>query len=165
MCIRDSSGQGDYVPIDFGKLTFLAVQTPVYRGGALPSTVASRRAAFVGWIGMSVVPDVILDTALQGHPGIAVSLRYGESTSDVLFADGKAAAGSQHVTISLHNGDVYKRQSSRSSWLPGRSPCSPNRSLPLGRNGVTVEVNGSCYLVASSPYRCTAVTSGLGPVL
>jgi hypothetical protein len=47
---RDS-GQGAYLPITFGKVTSLAIETPVYRGGAVPVTVAARRAEFVGWIG------------------------------------------------------------------------------------------------------------------
>ena len=100
---RDS-GQGDYVPIAFGKTTFLAVQTPVYRGGTVPTTVETRRAAFIGWIGMSFDPDVLLDTALQGHPGTAVSLRFGGGASKIVFAEGAGGAGSQRVTISLHNG-------------------------------------------------------------
>ena len=100
---RDS-GQGDYVPISFGNATFLGVQTPVYRGGTVPSTVEQRRAAFIGWIGMSVEPDVLLDTALQGHPGTTVSLRYGGGASKVVFADGSGRVGLQQVTISLHNG-------------------------------------------------------------
>jgi diguanylate cyclase (GGDEF)-like protein len=100
---RDS-GHGDYVPIVFGKTTLLAVQTPVYQDGNVPSTVAAREAEFIGWIGVSVVPDVVLDVALEGHPGTAVSLSFGGGTSNVVFKDGKAPAGSQHVTISLHNG-------------------------------------------------------------
>jgi diguanylate cyclase (GGDEF)-like protein len=100
---RDT-GQGGYVPIVFGKTTLLAVETPVYRDGNVPSTVASRQAAFIGWIGMSVVPDVLLDVALEGHPGTVVSLRYGGGTSKVAFTDAKVPAGSQHITISLHNG-------------------------------------------------------------
>ena len=34
----------------------------------VPSTVASRQAEFVGWIGMSVVPDVLLDASIGGPP-------------------------------------------------------------------------------------------------
>jgi hypothetical protein len=100
---RDS-GQGDYVPIVFGKTTLLAVETPVYRAGNVPSTVASRRAAFIGWIGMSVLPDVLLDLALEGHPRTAASLRFGGGSSNVVFTAGEAPTGSHDLTISLHNG-------------------------------------------------------------
>jgi diguanylate cyclase (GGDEF)-like protein len=103
LAARDS-GQGDYVPIKYGKVTWLGVETPVYRGGAVPSTVASRRACFVGWIGMSVVPKVVLDTALESHPGTAVQLSYGGGTSKVVFGDGRAPANAEHVMINLHNG-------------------------------------------------------------
>jgi diguanylate cyclase (GGDEF)-like protein len=109
---RDS-GHGDYVPIAFGKTTLLAVQTPVYRDGSVPSTVTSRQAEFVGWIGMSVESDVLLDVALQGHSGTAVSLRYGGGSSNVVFNDGKPA-GSQHMTISLHNGWTVETYASAS---------------------------------------------------
>jgi diguanylate cyclase (GGDEF)-like protein len=100
---RDS-GHGDYVPIVFGKITLLAIETPVYSDGNVPSTVSTRQAKFIGWIGMSVVPDILLDVALDGHPGTAVSLRYGGGASKVAFTEGKAPAGSQQITIDLHNG-------------------------------------------------------------
>ena len=103
LAARDS-GRGDYVPIKYGQVTWLGVETPVYRGGVVPSTVASRRASFVGWIGMSLVPKVVLGTALEGHPGTAVQMSYGAGTSQVVFTDGKAPANAQHVTINLHNG-------------------------------------------------------------
>jgi diguanylate cyclase (GGDEF)-like protein len=102
--VSRDSGQGTYVPIVFGKVTSLAIQTPLYRGGVLPTTVAKRHAAFIGWIGMSIVPRVLLDLSLEGHPGTAVSLRYGGGASKVVFTGGKAPAHSQHFTINLHNG-------------------------------------------------------------
>ncbi|HLI56377.1 MAG TPA: CHASE domain-containing protein, partial [Actinomycetota bacterium] len=73
---RDS-GQGSYVPISFDNVSSLAIQIPVYRGGVTPPTVDSREAAFLGWIGMSLRPKVLLATALVGHPAMSVSLRYG----------------------------------------------------------------------------------------
>ena len=135
LAARDS-GQGDYVPIEFGKLAFLAVQTPIYRDGGLPSTVASRRAAFVGWIGMSVVPDVLLDTALEGHPGTAVLLRYGGGTSKVVFGEGKAAAGSQHVTISLHNG-----------WTVETFAAPPDQGVIASAGSLALLVTGIAFSV------------------
>jgi diguanylate cyclase (GGDEF)-like protein len=109
-----NSGHGDYVPIVFGKTTLLAVQTPVYRGGTVPSTVASRKAEFIGWIGVSVVPDVLLEVALEGRPGTAVTLRFGGGTSNVVFVDGTAPRGWQHTTINLHNGWTVETYASAS---------------------------------------------------
>jgi signal transduction histidine kinase/CheY-like chemotaxis protein len=100
---RDS-GQGEYVPIREGKLTLLSIATPVYRHGAAPATVAGRRQAFMGWIGMSLVPQVVLARALQGHPGTAVSFRYQGGQSSAVFRSGKVPGGVASVAISLHNG-------------------------------------------------------------
>jgi diguanylate cyclase (GGDEF)-like protein len=99
-----NSGRGAYLPITFGSVTSLAIETPVYRGGAVPVTVAARRAEFAGWIGMSLVPKVVLATALDDHPGFAVSLRYGGGASKVVFSDGTVRAGAGHSTVNLHNG-------------------------------------------------------------
>ncbi|MHB1975441.1 MAG: CHASE domain-containing protein [Acidimicrobiales bacterium] len=76
LAARDS-GKGAYVPITIGTTTSLAVETPVYRGGLVPSTAAARRTAFLGWVGMAIVPKVILDLALVGHSHMAVALRSG----------------------------------------------------------------------------------------
>jgi diguanylate cyclase (GGDEF)-like protein len=53
---------------------------------------------------MSLVPKLVLGTALEGHPGTAVEMSYGAGTSKVVFTDGKAPANAQHVMINLHNG-------------------------------------------------------------
>ena len=42
LAARDS-GQGNYLPYPSGGQTWLAVQTPIYRGGITPATVAARR--------------------------------------------------------------------------------------------------------------------------
>jgi diguanylate cyclase (GGDEF)-like protein len=100
---RDS-GQSSYVPFMEGSTTTLAVQTPVYSGGVVPSTVSARRRAFLGWLGESLVPNVVLSAALQGHPGVAVRFRYRAGLSEATFNTGAAPAGSQSATIDLHNG-------------------------------------------------------------
>ena len=98
------SGRGAYLPIAEGKLTLLSILTPVYRNGSVPATVAARRQAFVGWVGMSVVPEVILGRALDGHPDTAVTFRYHAGASNAVFASGTAPAGAGSSTIALHNG-------------------------------------------------------------
>jgi signal transduction histidine kinase len=100
---RDS-GQSFYTPINNGPVMSLAVQTPIYLGGVVPATVASRRAEFEGWLSMSTVPKVLLDRALQGHPNTAVTFRYHTSTSNVAFSSGSAPAGARSAIIDLHNG-------------------------------------------------------------
>jgi hypothetical protein len=71
---RDS-GRDGLEPLKAGNTTTLSLLLPIYQGGSMPTTVAARRAAFLGWVGMSLVPNVILDTALGGHGDTSVALR------------------------------------------------------------------------------------------
>ena len=100
----EDSGLGAYLPYQIGKLTFLTIMTPVYRGGGIPATVAMRHATFLGWIGTAVVPQTLLNRALQGHPGMTVVLRYGAVASPVAFRSGRPPSHAQSATIDLHNG-------------------------------------------------------------
>jgi diguanylate cyclase (GGDEF)-like protein len=100
---RDS-GQGAYLPIRAGKLTLLSILTPVYRHGVLPATVAGRHRSFLGWVGMSVLPQTVLGRALQGHPDTAVTFRYHSGPWNATFRSGTAPTGAQTNTISLANG-------------------------------------------------------------
>jgi len=100
---RDT-GRSSYLPFVEGKITTLAVQTPVYRGGLAPATLAARRHSFVGWLGESLVPDVVLNAALEAHPNVAVRFRYHSGRSDAAFSSGAVPAGAQSATVDLHNG-------------------------------------------------------------
>jgi diguanylate cyclase (GGDEF)-like protein len=103
LATRDS-GKGVYLPIRAPKTTLLSILTPVYQGGTVPSTEAERQSTFVGWVGMGVVPQVLLARALEGHPNTAVTLRYHAGTSNVEFRSGRAPSGAQLLAINLHNG-------------------------------------------------------------
>ena len=92
------------MPFAEGSITTLAVQTPVYAGGVVPATVAARRGTFVGWLGESLVPKVVLRAALEGHPHVAVRFHYHAGRSDAMFSSRVAPAGAQSATIDLHNG-------------------------------------------------------------
>jgi diguanylate cyclase (GGDEF)-like protein len=100
---RDS-GQTTYAPFPAARGQVLGVQTPVYRHGAMPARVAARRAAFIGWLGVLLSPDVVLARALAGHPEMAVVFSYGRGSSRVVFRAGRSARGGQRTTIDLHNG-------------------------------------------------------------
>jgi diguanylate cyclase (GGDEF)-like protein len=104
---RDS-GQGSYVPFVSGKSVELGVGTPIYRGGVVPSSVAARREAFIGWIGTEIVPSVILTTARLADSDAAVSLSYRRGVTKASFGVGIKRAGAQSWTISLHNGWVVQ---------------------------------------------------------
>jgi diguanylate cyclase (GGDEF)-like protein len=104
---RDS-GQGTYLPYSSGGQTWLTTQTPIYRGGITPTTVAAREAAFVGMVGTEVNPAVLLARALQNEPGMAVSMRYHVGAQNVAFTSGTARVGAKSTTIDLHNGWVVQ---------------------------------------------------------
>ena len=100
---RDS-GQGIYLPYTIDKKTELGINTPVYQGGVVPATVAGRRQTFLGAMGTEVLPKVLLERALQGHPGTTVAFHYHSGLSNALFDSGKPPADAQSSTTSLHNG-------------------------------------------------------------
>ena len=80
----------------------LGIETPVYSGGSVPPTVSARRRTFLGWLGELLVPGVVLDTALAGHPHLVVRFRYESRFSHVQFAHGGAIpSGAQSATIPL----------------------------------------------------------------
>jgi diguanylate cyclase (GGDEF)-like protein len=105
------SGQGYDFAVSaraLSKTPLLAIETPLYRGGGVPATVAKRRAAFLGWTGIVVVPNVLLESALQGHPGIAVALHDTSGSKILAFTAGHAGQGAQRTTIDLHNGTTVQ---------------------------------------------------------
>jgi diguanylate cyclase (GGDEF)-like protein len=103
MKARDSA-QGAYLPYGTGKSAGLVLGTAVYRGSLVPSTVQARRRAFVGWVGIEIVPAVVLDSALDGYPRYKVIFHFEGSASNVSFEAGSAPAGARSMTIDLHNG-------------------------------------------------------------
>ena len=102
--VARDQGLSSYAPFVNGSAATLGVQTPVYRRGTAPRTVAERRAAFIGWLGELLVPDVVLRRALEGHPGIAVRFSYSAVGSHASFHEGAAPAHATTRTIDLHNG-------------------------------------------------------------
>jgi diguanylate cyclase (GGDEF)-like protein len=100
---RDSA-LGGYARTSVGHSEGLAIVTPVYRGNLPPSGLVSRRGAFVGWLREVLLPSVVLQQALRGHPGYAVRLRYKAHSSNIVFNSGTAQRGAQSSTVNLHNG-------------------------------------------------------------
>ncbi len=100
---RDS-GKGSYQPNVAAKPAGLIVGTPIYRGGTVPATVQDRRDLFVGWVGTSVLPGVVLATALKGHTDTAVAFHYVNGAIDVTYKAGSVPSGARSTTVDLHNG-------------------------------------------------------------
>ena len=103
LAARDT-GRAIYVPYKTGNLNELALVSAVYRGGATLGTVASRRAALIGWIGIEILPKVLLAVALDNHPHTAAFFHYGGRTSRVTFSNGTAPPNAQSTSVNLHNG-------------------------------------------------------------
>ncbi len=97
---RDS-GRNAFLPYLSGSTTVLVIETPIYRGGIVPDTLAKRRRDFIGTFSVSVLPEKIIVEALRGHPGMAVELLYNSAFTQVAFHFGQAARGGQRTTVSL----------------------------------------------------------------
>jgi diguanylate cyclase (GGDEF)-like protein len=107
----EDSGRGYDFAIKLSQLSkspLLAIDTPLYRDGGTPATVARRRATFMGWIGTVIAPDVLLDAALHGHPGVAVSLRNTTRSGILAFTAGRAGPHPESTTINLQNGSTVQ---------------------------------------------------------
>ncbi|MGA2836680.1 MAG: EAL domain-containing protein [Acidimicrobiales bacterium] len=98
------SGQGAYIAYSLGGAPSLAVGTPIYAGGRVPTTVASREAEFLGWTGTQILPGTILATALRGHPATALTFSYRDGPFHAKFHAGTAPKGALFTTVDLRNG-------------------------------------------------------------
>jgi diguanylate cyclase (GGDEF)-like protein len=116
MITARDSGLAGYAPVVDTGAAALGVETPVYRGGATPSTAAARRQAFVGWLGERIQPTVLLDEALHGHAGTAVSLRYDSPYSHVEFTAGTIPAGAKRANIPLETGRKAGLTGAHEGW-------------------------------------------------
>jgi signal transduction histidine kinase len=102
----------------------------------VPTTVAARRAAFIGWTAVALMPKVVLDTALRAHPDLAVTLRYVRASSPVAFSSGTSPRGAQSLTTDLHNGWTVQA----SAVLSGSGVFSNRNSLGLLIAGIGISV-------------------------
>jgi hypothetical protein len=101
--VQDARAQGTSAVLPLTE-KLLALDVPIYSTGSVPSTVAARDRAFVELIGMDVRPNILLRTALSGHPDTAVALRFGSGPSAVTFRGGHLPPSPQSITTNLHNG-------------------------------------------------------------
>jgi signal transduction histidine kinase len=149
---RDS-GLGSYQPFPLGKQTLLAIQTPIYRGGVVPSTVAARRASFIGLVGVLLTQTIIMNTALAGHPGTAVTLRYLRGSSAVEFTSGKAPHGAQSVSSDFHNGWTVHTFAA----VAGGGMLADRNALPILIGGIALSLLLGLLVVVLGTGRARAV--------
>jgi diguanylate cyclase (GGDEF)-like protein len=135
MAARDS-GLGTFDAFPVGGNLWLGLGMPVYRGGVAPSTVDGRRSAFVGWLGVSLVPTVVLTRALQAHPGMAVLLRHHGAGPDAVFHHGLVPDRAQVRTLDLGGG--WSAQTYGLAAAPGLP--TNRRALALLLSGIAVSL-------------------------
>jgi diguanylate cyclase (GGDEF)-like protein len=155
MLMARDSGHSSYLPFKEGSTTTLAVQTPIYSGGGAPATVAGRRSAFLGWLGESLVPQVVLNTALEGHPGMAVSFRYRSGPSDVAFRGGMPPRRAESSTIDLHNG--WTVQSFGSVASAGTLTDARALTLLLGGTALSLLVGALLFVLGTGRTRAMSL--------
>ncbi len=98
-----ASGMPSYAPFTSGGRPTLGVQTPVYRGGIEPATVAGRERAFIGWLGERLEPRVVLAAALSGR-NMAVAFSYEADGYHFTFDLGARPSHAITATEPLQNG-------------------------------------------------------------
>jgi diguanylate cyclase (GGDEF)-like protein len=141
------SGLTSYAPVADGETTTLGLETPVYRGGAVPPTATARTRAFVGWIGELLLPNVVLQQALAGHPHVAVVLRYDSRSSHVAFTSGTAPAGAQGTKIDVHVGREAGLGGPHEGWIMQSFAAGPGGGV-FGRwDSLTLLIGGSLLSV------------------
>ena len=100
---RDS-GRSTYTQLHVAGAQAVAIDTPIYRGDAMPSTVAGRRSAFLGWLREVLVPGVLLQQARLGRASDAVSFRHRSGSSNIVFSSGTHRADAQTKQVKLPSG-------------------------------------------------------------
>jgi diguanylate cyclase (GGDEF)-like protein len=143
---RDS-GLSGYAPVEDGRTQVLGVETPVYRGGVAPATVAARKRAFVGWIGELIIPEVVLQRALEGHPNLAVVFRYHSRFSQVTFTRGTAPAGGQSTNIELRVGREAGLLGAHEGWSVRTFGAPLARGVFENANSLLLLIGGSVLSV------------------
>jgi diguanylate cyclase (GGDEF)-like protein len=133
---RDA-GAANYAPVTIAGKTTLGVATPVYRTGTPPSTVPARRRAFIGWLGVLLVPNVILQRALEGHPNIAVKFTFTSPAAHFAFDSGHVPSSAMSATATVHT-----TASAHTAWTLQTYTPAVSGSLFARQNAIVRLVGG-----------------------
>ena len=103
------SGVPTFAPAQFLGAKLLTISVPLYRGGDVPSSIAARKSAFIGFIGVLFNTSSDVNSALVGHPNTEVALQYrAPGASLVQFRGGEQFVHAFMSTVNLHNGWMVK---------------------------------------------------------
>jgi diguanylate cyclase (GGDEF)-like protein len=147
---RDS-GASSVLPYDYHGERDIALETPFYRGGSIPRTTAAREAQFSYFIGVLLVPHILLTTALDGHAGTAVALHYGAATSALVYRSGRPPAGARDAQVNLHDG--WTLVTSGDGGRHGLFASSTATLLLFGGVIVTIMLSALIFLLATGRAR------------
>ena len=103
------SGIPSLEPAEFLGSSLLSISVPLYRGEDIPRTVAERKAAFVGFIGVLFNTSVDINTALAGNPRTEVALQHRALGSPLVQFRGGTSVGHPYVdSVNLENGWIVR---------------------------------------------------------
>lgn len=153
---RDT-GAAFYLAVPYLNQNVLEVETPVYRSGATPTSVTARHRAFLGWLGETIVPSVVMARALRGHPGTALTVSYQAAGYRAAFSYGHAGPHAGHVTLALA-GDWTARVSGpvATASVFGETDAL---GLLLGGSVVSLLLGTLLYVLASGRARARRLVS------
>ncbi len=97
---RDT-GQNFYYPVTVAEETGVGILSPLYEGAREPRTLAQRRARFIGWVGMQIAQERLLDITLANHSDVALEATFKEIGSSATFSSGAAPQDGDSVTVAL----------------------------------------------------------------
>ena len=132
---RDSGKFSAFVGSSQSGHELFEVIAPVYRGGAVPGTLAKRRALGVGWIVGLFDAEPILRTAVAGQPGVSVSLE-------------REHGGLPETRVPASAGRAF-RTLSEALTSPSIARYGPPRTGALLRKRVTLEADGRWTVIVS----------------
>lgn len=149
--VSRDTGAASYQPFTAAGRSWLLASTPVYRGGVVPATAAARRGNFLAWLGVVVLPDVVLARGLTDHPGTAVTLRYQIGRSTAAFSRGTPVPGGQQVTIDLGSGWTARTTGPR---VAGGVLASTGAAIALlAGSAISLLVGLLLFILATGRYR------------
>lgn len=99
-----NTGESAVLPYTYDNVRTMALETPIYRNGTVAATVAGRDRTFVAIIAQTLLPKVILASALVGHRDTSVALHFGGAHSNIVFRGGNAVKANGTATVNLHDG-------------------------------------------------------------
>jgi diguanylate cyclase (GGDEF)-like protein len=145
------AGLPSLTPANFLGTTLLTVSVPLYRNGVVPATIAGRKAAFVGFIGVLFNTSVDINAALVGHPNTEVALEYAGAGSTVSFHAGTAPQGAVVSSVNLRPG--WTAEISAAS--PGGGFVGDNQALAILFGGIAVSLllGGFLFLLGTGRAR------------